>query len=157
MKKERNLLVILLLLFIVYIVCFFVADYFKANWLFFALAFLSVYMLAKTYFFRSDSSLFMATLLFFLSFILTKEISSFFSTTQVLSIILAFVSIAFFVDFCVFGNIFCFLSFFVIFLISIPNLLYAFHCINLFFLILFLCGENVLFFVILMLRKYGKI
>lgn len=157
MKKERNLLIVLLLLAVLYFVCLAVFSAFRIEWLCFALAFLSVYLFIKTYFFRSDSSLFLALFLLFLSVLLEKNIVSIFSATQIIALIVFVVSIAFFVDYCVFGNVFCFLAFFVNFLISIPNLLYAFHCINLFFLILFLCGENVLFIIILLLRKYGKI
>ena len=157
MKKERNLMIVLLLLAILYFGCFAVFSAFRTDWLCFALAFLSVYLFVKTYFFRSDSSLFLATFLLFLSMFLQKNISSVFSVTQIIALIILFVSISFLVDYCVFSNVFCFLAFFVNFLISIPNLLYAFHCINLFFLILSLCGENVLFIIILLLRKYGKI
>lgn len=157
MKKERNLLIVLLLLALAYFVCFLAFSGFKTDWLSFLIAFLSIYLFIKAYFFRSDSSLFLAVFLFFLSVILEKNVSSIFSVAQSVSLIIFFASIAFLIDYCVFDNVFCFLSFFVIFLISIPNLLYAFHCINLFFLILFLCGVNALFIIMLLLRKYGKI
>ena len=157
MKKERNLLIVLLLLAVAYFVCFLVFSVFKTDWLSFLIAFLSIYLFIKAYFFRSDSSLFLAVFLLFLSVMLERNISSVFSVMQIVVLIVFLMSIAFFIDYCVFGNAFCLLAFFVIFLVTIPNLLYAFHCINLFFLILFLCGENALLVIMLLLRKYGKI
>ena len=157
MKKERNLMIFLLCLLIIYSVFFACFSSFRDAWLIAALLFLSGYLFAKTYFFRSDSSLFLAVFLFLLSILMDKSVNISFSAIQIFSLILCFAGISFFVDYCVFGNIFCFLAFFVNFLVSVPILLYAFYCINLFFLVLSLCGEIVLFFIILLLRKYGKI
>ena len=157
MKKERNLLIILTVLFAIYVVLFGFLDGFRKNWFSFFLYFVSVYMLIKAYFFRSDSSLFFSVLFMLSSVALTNNNLQTYSMFQISSVLNIIVSISFFVDFLFFQSKFTFYSFLTNFLLSLPVFLYAFSCINLILMILFLCGAIAILFFVLLLNRYEKI
>ncbi len=150
-------MIVFFVLAIYYVLFLIFVGSIRENWLSLALLFLAVYMSFKTYFFRSDSSLFMALFLLFLSFFLNVNIIYNFTTFQIVAILLTAISVIFLIDYIIFGNVFCFWTFFVNFVINLPFLLYSFNCINLLLMLLFLSGEILLFFTTLMVKKYGKV
>lgn len=156
MKKERNLLVTLAILFVAYIVMLFFLPGFKDNWFAFVLYFMSIYMFIKAYFFRSDSSLFFAVLFFQITFLFLDGTANDFNMFQLSSIINIMVAISFFLDFVVFHSKFTLYSFLTNFSLSLPVLLYSFNCINLILMILFLCGALLLSIAIIF-KKDEKI
>ncbi len=157
MKKERNLLIVFGILAFFYAWILIFVSEIRQNWLSLALFFMSVYMALKTYFFRSDSSLFLTVFLICLAFLLSVEVVSSFSTFQIGALIAISVSISFLIDYIIFRNVFCFWTFFVNFMTNLPILLYTFNCINLLLMILFLSGEILLLAAAFVMKKYGKI
>ena len=157
MKKERNLLILLIILLIAYFVMLFFVPTFRDEWLSFALYFLSFYMFIKAYFFRSDSSLFFALVFLQSSVLMIEFIKINYSMFQLSSIFNLIISISFFIDYLVFKSKFLFYSFLTNFFISLPIFLYAFNCINLFFLISLLCGVLLFFGATILKWKYEKI
>ena len=157
MKKERNLLILMIVLLIAYFVMLFFVPWFKNEWFSFALYFLSFYMFIKSLFFRSDSSLFFALIFLQSSILMIETIKNSFNMFQLSTIFNLFITIAFFVDYLVFKSKFLFYSFLTNFFTSLPILLYAFNCISLVFLILLLCGVLLLFLATILKWKYEKI
>lgn len=157
MKKERNLLILLFGLFVIYALDLIFFDFVKQNWFIFAIGFISIYLMIKSYFFRSDSSLFLVFFSVMLIIILILNNVYGFSNMQLGSIISVAYSVAFLFVYLIFYNMFCFWTFFVNFMLNLPTLLFSFNCINLVLMILFLSGELVLFGIVLLLKKYGKI
>ena len=157
MKKERNLLILLIILLIAYFVMLFFVPWFRNEWLSFALYFLSFYMFIKAYFFRSDSSLFFALIFLQCSFLLTEYVRTNYSLFQISSIFNLIITFSFFVDYLVFKSKFLFYSFLTNFFISLPTFLYAFNCINLVLMILLLCGVLLFFGATILKWKYEKI
>ena len=157
MKKERNLLITLIILFAIYVGLFSFVAGFRQNWFAFFLYFVSVYMLIKAYFFRSDSSLFFSVLALLSSLVFTSNSLQTYSLFQLSSILNMLVAMSFFVDFLFFQSKFTFYSFLTNFLLSFPVFLFAFSCINLILMILFLCGALAILFFVLLLSRYEKI
>lgn len=157
MKKERNLVILLCFLILVEIILLIFLPITRENWLSMSLIIVSIYLFFKTYFFRSDSSLFLALFCLHLSVLLNTNFAFSISLNQLFSLIAMSISSSFLLCYLIFHNIFCFSSFLVNFLTTLPMLLYFFNCINLIILILSLSGEIVLLFAILTLKKYGKI
>ena len=129
MKKERNLLIIFVIFLIAYLFMLFFVQKFMDNWFSFFLLFMSAFMLIKSYFFRSDSSLFFSVLFWQISIIFFNELYKSLSTFQIGSLITTMVALAFFVDFLVFKSKFTFYSFLTNFSTSLPVLLYSFNCL----------------------------
>lgn len=144
MKKERNLLVTIIILLVAYIVMLFFLPGFRDDWFSFVLYFMSIYMFLKAYFFRSDSSLFFAVLFFQSTFLFLGGAKDGLSIFQLGSIINAMIASAFFICFLFFHSKFTLYSFLTNFSLSLPVLLYSFNCINLILMILFLCGALLL-------------
>ena len=157
MKKERNLLIILLVLILTFASLMIFSPESRANWLSFGLLFLSVYLFIKAYFFRSDSSLFFAVLLVLSSVIFSKEITNNASLFQISSYFSLANTIAFFVDWIFFGKKILFWTFLLNFFVSFPIFLFATNCINLFLMTLFLCISALVSVLIYVGKKNGKI
>ena len=157
MKKERNLLILMIVLLIAYFVMLFFVPWFRDEWLSFGLYFLSSYMFIKAYFFRSDSSLFFALVFLQSSVLMIEFVRINYSLFQLSSIFNMIVSISFCVDHLMFKSKFLFYSFLTNFFTSLPIFLYAFNCISLVFLILLLCGVLLLFVATILKWKYEKI
>lgn len=157
MKKERNLLILLCFLIVTEILFLSFLPVVRKNW--FALSFLtiSIYLFFKSYFFRSDSSLFLAVFCLQLSALLSTDIAFSISLNQLFSLVAMSISLSFLICYFVFHNIFCLISFLTNFLLTLPILLFFFNCINLIILISSFIGEIVLLLATLVLRKYGKI
>ena len=157
MKKERNLLILLTILILTYSALLIFSPEFRANLLSFGFLFLSAFLMIKSYFFRSDSSLFLAVLLFQSSVIFSKEITYISTFFQISSYFSLAVSISFFVDWLFFNKKILFWTFLLNFFISFPIFLFATHCINLILMILFLCLAMIISILLFIGRKYGKI
>ena len=157
MKKERNLLIILFILILTFALVMIFSPESRANWLSFGLFFLSVYLFFKAYFFRSDSSLFLAVLLIQSSVIFSKEITNISSLFQISSYFSLANAFAFFVDWIFFGKKILLWTFLLNFFVNFPIFLFATNCINLFLMILFLCISTLLSVLIYVGRKNGKI
>lgn len=155
MKKERNLLIIFFSLVLIYALIMLLVVDIRQNWLSLSLFFISVYLFIKSYFFRSDSSLFLALLSLFCSVILNVNFVASFSTFQLGSLVSIALCAAFLLDWIIFHNSFCFWTFYVNIFTNLPVFLYAFDCINLLLMILSLCGAVVLVLSTLLIKKYG--
>lgn len=156
MKKERDLLFCLVFLVVAYFVLLFLGGQTK-NWFSVALFFLSVYMSIKSYFFKSDSSLFFAVLLLQLSIVYCANLNYILPFLCFVSIFGFCVTFAFFVNFLVFGKKTVFWLFLLNFLLNLPIFLYSIYCINLLLMLLFLCGVLMLAMALVSAKKYGKI
>ena len=156
MKKERNLLFCLVFLIVAYFVLLFLDGQAK-NWFSIALFFLSVYMAIKSYFFKSDSSLFFAVLLLQLSIVYYANLNSILPFLCFASIFGFCVAVAFLVNFLVFGKKTVFWLSLLNFLVNLPFFLYSIYCINLLLMLLFLCGVLMLAILLVSTKKYGKI
>lgn len=156
-KKERNLSICFFALATIYVasVCFLPTA--KMCWFEFGLFVLGIYMCIKAYVFRSDSATFMAFLLVFCSLVFCKLFGSNFDLSQTFSLIGLGVSLAFFVSYLFFEKSTLLFLFFVNILLNLPFFLYAFHCINLLLMISLLCGALATSFLVLSMKKNGKI
>lgn len=155
MKKERNLLIIFFSLAIFYLISLVFFEVLRKDWLSLNLLLIAAYLFVKTYFFRSDSSLFLAFLSLFASIILNTNIVWNFSTFQAGSLVSVAVCASFLLDWIIFHNSFCFWTFYTNFFTNLPIFLYAFNCINLTLMVLFLCGAVGLILSTLLIKKYG--
>ncbi len=156
MKKERNLLITNIIFAMIYAILTLILPWFRDNWFSMVLYFVSMFMFIKSYFFRSDSSLFFAVLFFQISFLFMNKTNKFFTLFQLGSVINTMVALAFLVDFLVFNSKFTFYSFLTNFSVSLPILFYSFNCINLILMILFVCGALLLSIAIIF-KKDEKI
>ena len=137
-------MILLMVFLIAYFCMLFFVPYFKNNWFAFSILFMSVFLLVKAYFFRSDSSLFYSILLWQVSIIFFNNLNKSLTIFQIGSLINTMVAFAFFIDYLVFLSKFTLYSFLTNFSISLPVLLYSFNCINLVLMILFVCGALLL-------------
>ena len=159
LKREKHLLILLLALLIAYFVMLFFLDktFVKQNWFYIALLFESIYLFAKSYFFKSDSSLYLGTLLFLLGifgFILPNV---YYSNTFLLSYLIFSFSISHFFVFCFFKKYAHFYTFIFLFLLFLPMFLYSFNCINLLLMISSICGVVLLTILTGVFVIYGKV
>ena len=152
MKKERNLLITLIIFAVAYVFLIVFLQWFRDNWFAMVLYFISIYLFIKSYFFRSDSSLFFASLFFQVSFLFMNKTNESLSLFHLGSVINTMVSLAFFVAFLVFHSKFTLYSFLTNFSSSLPVLFYSFNCINLILMILFVCGALLLSVAIIFSR-----
>ena len=157
MKKERNLLIVFFCLLFLYAIILIFFAVTRENWLSLALLLISIYLFVKTYFFRSDSSLFIAVLCVFLSITFNAMVIKSLSLNELSAFISMAVTYDFLLDYAIFGNKFCFWAFIANILTNLPIFLYTFHCINVILMILLLSGDLILLGAILLRKKYGKI
>ena len=157
MKKERNLLIIILILMSCYGIFNIFVPQVRENWFSFGLLFLSVFMLIKTCIFRSDSSLFLTVLLLLSSIIFSKEIINISNFSQISSYFSMANCVALLIDYVFFYKKIILWTFLLNFFLSFPIFLFITHCINLLLMILFLCGAVVLAVTLTLVKKYGKI
>lgn len=155
MKKERNLQILFCILFLIYMtLAIFMPVFFKEYWFFCALFFLSIYLLAKAYSFRSDSSLFLGTVLMCFFAILCITIKHSYNFITVFSYIILSLAIGNLANFTFFHKIFNFYLFIFLILLFLPLILFAFYCINLGLMLLSICGVIVLFAIIPLVNRY---
>ena len=157
MKKERNLLIILGVLTLLFVIMFFFVSTFKNNWFAMAFLFLAIYMFCKAYFFRSDSSIFFGSIFFQNFFLFFDEIYKGLTTFQLGTVFALIISISFLVCHLIFNSKFTLILFLTNFLLTFPIFLFAFNCINLILMVSFLCGVLILFVSIILLGKNEKI
>lgn len=156
MKKERNLFICFAILCILYalLLTFLNDNFVKINWFYIGTFILSLFLFVKSYVFRSDSSLFLATSLLgfsFLGTVATKYSYNFITIMSFCVFILAFSNFSNYVFFNKIFNFYCFLFFILLFL---PLILFSFNCINLILMISSLCGVIILFAILQFGRKY---
>ena len=155
-KKELFLLVFLFAILVLYAMALILLANFNLFnfWFVVGLLFLSLYMFAKAVVFRSDSSLYLATLCLIISVL--GGLSGFIYLKPTILISFIFLSFAIcHLVLCLFfnkiSNLFTFIFFFLLFL---PLILYSFYCINLLTMILFICGDVVTFMALHICDKY---
>lgn len=149
-KTKRKELILLLSMLSLMVLC--IATVIFANiqgfsnfWFYIFVFYFSVYMFVKSYVFRSDSSLYLATLSFCLS-VAGGLIQIFqFSFILILSLIIFCFSLSHLSLFLFFNKSVNFVIFIFLFLLFLPLILYAFYCINWLILILLLCGDALCF------------
>lgn len=155
-KKELFLLIFLCVLLVLYgiAIILFARNNLMEYCFATGLLVFSLYMFAKSIVFRSDSSLFLATLcfMFFLFGILSNFVS--FSLTVWLSIVFFCISICHLNLYIFFDNISNFFTFLFYILLFLPIILYSFYCINLLMMILLLSGDLVIFASLFICGKY---
>ena len=159
LKKERTLLICFAVIAVAYFVVpfFLPKKFFFENWFFLALFALSLFMFCKAYIFRSDSSLFLASLLLQNSIVGVASQNFSFLPFQILSLVVLSFSISHLAVFLFFGNFQHFFAFIAFFLLFLPMLLFAFDCINLLLMLSSICGEILLILMAILLKRYGKI
>lgn len=159
LKRERNLLVCLVTLLIAYfVVLFFLEKTFRRqNWFFVALLFESAYLFTKAYFFKSDSSLYLGSFLFFLSVFGLASSNFQNSVVLLISYLLLSLALSHFMVYCFFKKHAHFFAFIFIFLLFLPMFLYSFNCINLPLMILSICGVFLFATLAGVFVIYGKI
>ena len=158
LKRERNLIICLLTLLIAYFVMLFFLDktYREQNWFYIALLFESAYLFTKAYFFKSDSSLYLATLVFFFAIF-----GLFAPARQNVSVLIAYLLISFafahFSVFCFFKKYAHLFAFILLFLLFLPMFLYSFNCINLILMVSSICGVFLFAIMAGIFVIYGKV
>lgn len=155
-KKELFLLIFLSALLTMYagILLFLSINKIFNYWFITGLFLISVYLFAKSVVFRSDSSLYLATLC--LCFCVFSVVANYIYFNALLIIAFVFLSFALshLVLYLVFNKISNFFIFIFNFLLFLPLILYAFYCINLLIMILFICGDIVTFGALYVSEKY---
>ena len=129
LKREKNLLILLITLLIAYCcMLFFLNSTFrKENWFYIALLFESAYMFTKAYYFKSDSSLYLAMFLLLVGlfgvFVLNRQ----FNITNLAIILTISFAFSHLLVFCFFKKSFHFYTFIFLFLLFLPIFLYSLH------------------------------
>lgn len=123
------------------------------NWFYVGLSFIGIYLFIKTYFFRSDSSLFLGTIIFLLSVLGGVSNIFNFSAIFIIAHCILIVGLGFLSIFTIFHNKSNFGAFIFFLLLYLPLILFSFYCINLVTMILLLCLDILIFLVLMLVRK----
>lgn len=156
-KKELFLhifLICLILLNFATIYAFFLNGM-VSYWFFISIFYISIFMFAKSVVFRSDSSLYLATLLLCFSVLGFALNGQNYSAFALAAFILMSFGVSHLVLSIFFGKIFHILAFIFYFLLFLPLILYSFYCINLPLMILLICGDVLGFLLPIASVKYG--
>lgn len=159
LKRERNLLFLLIALLIAYFcMLFFLESAFKkANWFYIALLFESAYMFTKAYYFKSDSSLYLSAFLLSFGLLGIFVLSQHFSVANLAAILTICFALSHFLVFCFFKKQFHLYTFIFLFLLFLPIFLYSFNCINLLLMVSSICGVFLLTILAGIFVLYGKV
>lgn len=158
MKKEKYLKISLLWLIIIYIfsLIMFKILNISEHWFCLGLLFVAVFLFIKAYMFRSDSSLYLASLCLFFAVNGSLTIVYNLSAITTISLSVLCFSLAHLILFSFFHKLNNFYIFIFLFVLFLPIFLFAFYCINLRLMILLLCGEMLAGLLLHLGVKYGR-
>lgn len=122
-------------------------------WFYLGLSFIGIYLFIKAFFFRSDSSLFLGTIIFLLSVLGGVSNIFNFSAIFIIAHCILIVDLGFLSIFTIFHNKSNFGAFIFFLLLYLPLILFSFYCINLVTMILLLCLDILIFLVLMLVRK----
>ena len=118
---------------------------------------LSLYLFVKSYIFRSDSSLYLGSVCFFISLLIFASKIVNMSTLTIFAFAVFCFALSHLLLFLIFNKIINFFTFIFLFLLFLPLILYSFYCINFALMLLLLCGDMIVFFVLYIRDKYERI